>query len=309
MTWLTDDSGANQPPGERLGELCARPGIVRLPGAHNALAALLAKNAGFEALYISGAGVSASLGLPDLGVLTLDELCCVTRTIHRAAGLPLVVDADTGHGGVLNVTRAVRELEEAGAAAIQIEDQQMPKKCGHLSGKRLVEPAEMAAKIAAAARARRHARVIARTDAAASEGIEAAIVRARLYLDAGADMIFPEALTDGEGFRAFSQALGAPVLANMTEFGRTPHFTAAEFEAFGVKLVIWPVSALRVAAKAMEELYAGLMAKGCATGYLDRMQTRAELYDLIGYHDHEALDGAIARSVLPDTPGEGGGSA
>ena len=308
MTWLTDELSVSKPPGERLKELCGRPGVLRIPGAHNALAALLAKQAGFEALYLSGAGISASLGLPDLGLLTLDELCFVTRRIYRAVGLPLVVDADTGHGGVLNVMRAVRELEEAGAAAIHIEEQAMPKKCGHLSDKRLVEPEEMAAKISAAARTRSHLQIIARTDAVASEGTEAAIRRARLYLEAGADVIFAEALTDEGAFRTFARALDAPLLANMTEFGRTPYFTAAEFEAFGVKMVIWPVSALRVAAKAMEELYSGLMADGAATGFLDRMQTRAEFYELIGYNRYEALDRNIARSVAPDVAARGAGN-
>ncbi len=308
MAWLTHDLGASPPPGERLAEMWSRPAILRLPGAHNALAALLAKKAGFEALYLSGAGISASLGLPDLGLLNLNELCFVTRTIHRAVGLPLVVDADTGYGGILDTMRAVRELEEAGAAAVHIEDQAMPKKCGHLSDKRLVEPEEMAAKIEAAARARTHLRIIARTDAVASEGADAAIRRARLYLEAGADAIFPEALSDGGTFRAFAKAIDAPLLANMTEFGRTPHFTAQQFEAFGFKMVIWPVSALRVAAKSMEELYAGIMADGAATRFLDRMQTREELYELIDYHQYEALDRSIAQSALPGAP-EGDGPA
>ena len=305
MTWLTNTTGNAEPPGERLTALWRRPGILRVPGAHNPLAALLAKKAGFEALYLSGGGLTASLALPDLGVLGLDELCFMTRGITRAAGLPLIVDADTGYGGVLNVMRAVRELEEAGAAAIQIEDQALPKKCGHLNDKQLVEPDEMAAKIGAAARARTHLRIIARTDAVASEGVEAAIRRARLYLDAGADAIFPEALTEEEAFRAFARALDAPLLANMTEFGRTPYCTADAFEAFGFKMVIWPVSALRVAAKAMGELYDGLMADGAATGFLDRMQTRQELYDLIGYHEFEALDRSIAPTTLPETPARG----
>ncbi len=300
MTWLTRDTSGGAPPGERLREMCRRPGVVRLPGAHNALAALLAKDAGFDALYVSGAGVSATLGLADLGIMALDELCAVTRTIHRAVGLPLVVDADTGYGGVLNVMRTVRELEAAGAAAMQIEDQAMPKKCGHLSDKRLVGADEMAAKVGAAARARSHLFIVARTDAVASEGVEAAIGRARLYVEAGADAIFPEALPDAESFRAFAGALDVPLLANMAEFGRTPFFTADEFEALGVKMVIWPVSALRVALKAMAELYAGLMADGATTRYLERMYTRQELYDLIGYHDYEALDDSIARSTLPD---------
>ncbi len=302
MAWLTHAPGGPATPGEQLAEMWSRPGIVRLPGAHNALAALLAKRAGFEALYVSGAGVSASLGLPDLGVLGLNELCFVTRTIYRAVGIPLVVDGDTGYGGILNTMRTVRELEEAGAAAVQIEDQAMPKKCGHLSDKRLVDSDEMAAKIEAAVRARSHLRIIARTDAVASEGIDAAIRRAEIYLEAGADAIFPEALESEEMFRAFARAIDAPLLANMTEFGRTPPFTAIQFEAFGFKMVIWPTSALRVAAKAMEELYAGLISDGATTGFLDRMQTRSDFYELIGYREYEAFDRDIAESVIPGTP-------
>ena len=192
MNWLNHDSSTDsEPPGERLAGLWRGPGILEVPGAHNALAGLLAKRAGFRALYLSGAALSASLGLADLGILGLDELCLFTRMISRATGLPLIVDGDTGFGGVLNVMRTVREIEDAGAAALQIEDQQLPKKCGHLSDKRLIPPAEMAAKIAAAVRARRHLRIVARTDAAAVEGLEGALARARLYREAGADATLP----------------------------------------------------------------------------------------------------------------------
>jgi len=299
MTWLSNDGNESAPPGERLAQLWSGPGILKIPGAHNALAGLLAMKAGFKALYLSGAALTASLGLPDLGILGLDEVCLFTRTISRATGLPLIVDGDTGFGGILNVMRAVREIEDAGAAAIQIEDQLLPKKCGHLNDKRLVAPDEMAAKIRAAVRARRHLRIIARTDAAGVEGIEAAIGRARLYREAGADAIFPEALTTEEMFRTFAREIDAPLLANMTEFGRTPYFTAEQFEEFGFDMVIWPVSSLRIAAKAIGELYECLMREGTAEPLLDRMQTRAQLYETIGYHDYEALDESIAQSVAP----------
>ena len=299
MIWLDEKTGNSARPGERLSELWRQPGIVSIPGAHNALAALIARKAGFKALYLSGAALTASLGLPDLGVLGLDELCFFTRAITRAAALPLVVDADTGFGGILNVMRAVRELEDAGAAAIQIEDQLLPKKCGHLNDKRLVAPEEMAAKISAAVRARSALRIIARTDAAGVEGLDAALARARLYLEAGADAIFPEALTDETMFRTFAREISAPLLANMTEFGRTPYFTAKQFEDFGFKMVIWPVSSLRAAAGAMRELYDCLAREGSAVAMLDRMQTRAELYETIGYHEYEALDASIARSIVP----------
>jgi methylisocitrate lyase len=299
MTWLTETDRDPRPPGDRLAELWRGPEILRIPGVHDPLAALLARKAGFGALYLSGAALTASLALPDLGVLTLDELVFFARAIVRASGLPLVVDGDTGYGEALNVVRLVRELEEAGAAAVQLEDQELPKKCGHLSDKRLVSPDEMARKLAAARRARRHLRIIARTDAAASEGLEAAVARARRYLEAGADAVFPEALTSAEDFRAFARAVEAPLLANMTEFGRTPLFTAEEFRAFGFAMVIWPVSSLRVAARAMERLYAELARAGTQKGLLAQMQTRGELYAAIGYHDYEALDETIAKSIVP----------
>jgi methylisocitrate lyase len=299
MTWLDSSDDESAPPGERLAQLWRGPGILKIPGAHNALAGLMAKRAGFEALYLSGAALSASLGLADLGILGLNELCLFTRMIARATGLPLVVDGDTGFGGILNVMRTVRELEDAGAAAVQIEDQMLPKKCGHLNDKRLVAPEEMAAKIAAAVRARRHLRIIARTDAVGVEGIDAAIARARLYLEAGADAIFPEALTTEEMFRSFAREIDAPLLANMTEFGRTPYFTAKQFEDFGFAMVIWPVSSLRIAAKAIGDLYECILREGSAESMLDRMQTRAQLYETIGYSEYEALDQSVAQSVVP----------
>ena len=213
-----------------------------MPGTHNGLAALQAKAAGFEALYLSGAAMSASMGLPDLGVITVDEVCFFVRQVARASGLPVLVDGDTGYGEALNVMHMVRAFEEAGAGAVHIEDQLLPKKCGHLNDKKLADPHDMAAKVHAAARARRDLVIIARTDAAASEGIDGAVARAKLYLEAGADAIFPEALVNAEMFRAFAKAMpGVKLLANMTEFGRTPFFTASEFEAMGYRMVIWPV--------------------------------------------------------------------
>jgi methylisocitrate lyase len=300
MTWLTETERDPRPAGDRLAGLWAEPGILGVPGAHDPLAALLARRAGFRALYVSGAGLTASLALPDLGVLTLDELTFRTRSIVRAVGLPVLVDGDTGYGEVLNVVRLVRELEDAGAAAVQLEDQVLPKKCGHLSEKRLVTPEEMARKVVAAARAARHLRIVARTDAVEREGLDRAIARARLYRDAGAHVIFPEALRTAEELRAFATAVPGPLLANMTEFGRTPLLPAIDLAELGYKIVIWPVSALRVAARAMQTFYTDLARAGTAASWLDRMQTRRELYELIGYHDHEALDDAIARSILPD---------
>jgi methylisocitrate lyase len=302
MPYLVAEDGDARPAGARFRDLLARPGIVRMPGAHNGLAALQARAAGFEALYLSGAAMTASMGIPDLGIITIDEVCFFIRQVVRASDLPVLVDGDTGYGEALNAMHMVRAFEEAGAGAVHFEDQLLPKKCGHLNDKKLASPRDMAAKIAAARRARRHLYIIARTDAAASEGMDGAVARARLYLEAGADAIFPEALHDAEMFRTFASRIDAPLLANMTEFGRTPYFTADEFAAMGYRMVIWPVSALRMAARAQEELYAAIARDGGAQAMLPRMQTRKELYATLGYHDYEALDASIVRTVTPEGP-------
>ena len=304
MTWLEGNGRDKPPAGERLQELIERPGILGVPGAHNGLAGMLAKEAGFEALYISGGAVTATLGLPDLGVMTLEELCFVTRQVARSTDLPLIVDGDTGYGEILNVMRVVKELEHAGAGAVHIEDQVLPKKCGHLNDKRLIPPEDAAAKIAAAVKGRSHLRIIARTDAAAVEGLEGAIARANLYKEAGADVVFPDALPSEEDFRAFADAVPGPKMANMTEFGRTPYFTAEQFQDFGYDIVIWPATSMRVAAGAMAELYAHIRDHGGAEALIEKMPTRAELYETIGYYDYEALDEGIAKSVVPEAPGE-----
>ena len=301
MTYLVAADLPHGQAGDRLRALLARPGIVQMPGAHNGMAALQAKAAGFDALYLSGAAMTASMGLPDLGVITVDEVCFFIRQVVRAAGLPLLVDGDTGYGEALNCMHMVRSFEDAGAAAVHIEDQLLPKKCGHLNDKKLADPHDMAAKVAACAKARRHLMVLARTDAAASEGMDGAVARARLFVEAGADAIFPEALHDAEMFREFARRMpGVPLLANMTEFGRTPFFTASEFEAMGYRMVIWPVSALRVAAKAQEELYAAIKRDGGTQNRIDAMQTRKELYATIDYHGYEALDASLVATVTPE---------
>jgi methylisocitrate lyase len=302
MTYLSASDMPSAPAGERFRALLKRPGILQIPGSHNGIAALQAKEAGFEALYLSGAAVSASMGLPDLGVITVDDVCFLIRQVSRASGLPVLVDGDTGYGEVLNVMNMVRAFEDNGAAAVHIEDQLLPKKCGHLNDKKLADPRDMAAKIAGAVRARRHLYIIARTDAIASEGMDGAVARAKAYLQAGADAIFPEALTSTEMFREFARRLpNVPLLANMTEFGRTPFFTAAQFEEMGYKMVIWPVSSLRVANKAQGRLYAAIRRDGGTHKMLDEMQTRTELYSTIGYSGYEALDASIVASVTPET--------
>lgn len=300
MVPLVAADRAHQPAGVRFRSLLDRPEILRMPGVYNGLSALQAKQVGFEALYLSGAAVSAAMGLPDLGITTIDDLCFHIRQCYHASDLPILVDGDTGFGEVLNTMHMVRRFEDAGAGAVQIEDQVLPKKCGHLSDKRLVNPHEMAAKIAAAAKARRNMAIVARTDAVASEGIDAAIERANLYLAAGADAIFPEALYNADMFRSFAARVNAPLLANMTEFGKTPFFTADEFAGMGFRMVVWPVSALRVAARAQESLYGTIAEAGSARPKLDEMQTRQELYETLGYSDYEVLDSSIERSVLPD---------
>ena len=300
MPYLVAADLPKQAAGARFRALLERPGILQMPGTHNGLASLQARDAGFEAVYLSGAGMSASMGLPDLGMINVDEVCFFIRQVARASGLPVLVDGDTGYGEALNVMHMVRAFEEAGAAAVHIEDQLLPKKCGHLNDKKLAEPHDMAAKVAAAAKARRDLYIIARTDAAASEGMDGAVARARRYLEAGADAIFPEALINAEMFREFAKRMpGVKLLANMTEFGRTPFFTAGEFEAMGYKMVIWPVSAFRVANKAQEKLYAALKSDGGTHKMVGEMQTRAELYKTIGYHEYEALDSSIVATVIP----------
>lgn len=305
MPYLSDPSAALSA-GRRFREALAAPEIYRLPGAHNGQAALQAKHAGFEGLYLSGAAMTASMGLPDLGIITVDEVAFFIRQIVRSAGLPLLVDGDTGYGEVLNVMHMVRTFEDAGAAAVHLEDQILPKKCGHLNGKKLADAHDMAAKVAAAKRASRDMVIVARTDAAGVEGFDAALARAKLYVEAGADAIFPEAMNTREMFEQFAAAMpGVPLLANMTEFGKTPFYTAQEFQDMGYRMVIWPVSSLRVANKAQAELYAAIARDGGTHTMVDRMQTRQELYDTIELHDYEALDESIVRTIVPTGMAQG----
>jgi len=305
MSYLVAADVPAEPAGDRFRKLVegggtGRGGILQIPGAHNGMAALQAKAAGFEAAYLSGAAMTASMGLPDLGMITVEEVCFFVRQVARASALPVLVDGDTGYGEALNVMSMVRSFEDAGAAAVHIEDQLLPKKCGHLNDKRLADAHDMAAKVAAARKARRHLYILARTDAAASEGMDGAVARAKLYVEAGADAIFPEALHSAEMFREFATRMpGVPLLANMTEFGRTPFFTAAEFEAMGYRMVIWPVSSMRVSAKASERLYAAIRRDGGTQNVVDQMQTRAELYATIDYSGYEALDQSIISTVVP----------
>lgn len=297
MSWLVRQSEDH--PIVKLRELLSsKEGIIQIPGAHDAMAGLLAKEQGFSTLYLSGAAFSASLGLPDLGLITLTELAMRTKEITRATGLPLLVDIDIGYGSVLNVTRTVQELIDAGAAAIQMEDQELPKKCGHLNGKKLVSTEDMVQKILAARKASPDIIIVARTDAKSVEGIGAAIERAKAYMKAGADAIFPEALQTEEEFKQFAKEVDAPLLANMTEFGQTPYFTAQQFEEWGYKMVIYPVTSLRIASKAITDVYQLIKETGSQEQAIEKMQTRKELYETIKYFDYEDLDKTISKTVL-----------
>jgi methylisocitrate lyase len=278
------------PAGARLRDAVAQERPLQIVGAINAYAALLAERAGFKALYLSGAGVAnASFGLPDLGVTSLNDVCEDVRRITSATSLPLLVDADTGWGAAFNISRTTRELIRAGAGGMHLEDQVQAKRCGHRPGKALVNAAEMADRIKAAVDGRDDASfvIMARTDAHAVEGQSAAIERAQRYVDAGADMIFAEALATLDEYRQFTAAVKVPVLANITEFGKTPLFTVSELAGVGVGLVLYPLSAFRAMSKAAEAVYGALRREGTQKSVVDRMQTRAELYHVLGYHEYE----------------------
>jgi methylisocitrate lyase len=289
-------------PGAALRDAVAAERPLQLPGAVNANHALLARRAGFRAVYLSGGGVAAgSLGLPDLGISTLDDVLTDVRRITDVCELPLLVDADTGFGpSAFNVARSVRSLIKAGAAGLHIEDQVGAKRCGHRPGKEIVSREEMADRVKAAVDARTDGGfvVMARTDALAVEGPERAIERALACVDAGADMIFPEAVTDLSTYRRFADAVRVPVLANITEFGSTPLFTLDELRSAGVAIALYPLSAFRAANKAAERVYAALRRDGTQQGVLDTLQTRGELYEQIGYHAYEQrLDELFATSA------------
>jgi methylisocitrate lyase len=279
-------------PGRRLRDAWAAAPLA-VPGVFNALVGRLAERLGFRAMYLSGAALSASFAVPDVGLLTLTEFVEEARRLTAASALPLLCDADVGFGEALNVERTVRQFEAAGAAGIHLEDQQLPKRCGHLSGKQLVGAEAMAAKVRAAAAARRDRDfvIMARTDARGALGFDEAVRRARLYAEAGADAVFPEALESAEEFAAFAKALApTPLLANMTEFGRSPLLDFSDLADMGYRMVLYPVSALRAALRAAREALADILHKGGQRDALPRMLTRAELYDLLDYAGYEARD-------------------
>lgn len=279
-------------PGKKLRD-AAQAGTLQVPGAFNALVARQIERSGFPAAYLSGAAFSAGVfALPDIGLFTLTELVAQTRWIASAISIPLIVDADTGFGEALNLERTVRELENAGAAAIQLEDQVMPKRCGHLSGKKLVTCEDMRAKIRAAVSARQNPDlvILARTDARGTDSLDEALQRAQAYVDAGADWIFPEALQSPDEFATFAERISVPLVANMTEFGKSPLLSIEELSRLKYAAALYPVSLLRLAMKKTAEALDVLKSTGTQESLISQMQTRAELYDLLDYQGYEERD-------------------
>jgi methylisocitrate lyase len=277
---MTKETRASQ-----IRELIAK-GTVMLPGVPNAATARQVERAGFDAVYISGAGMAnATAGVPDIGLLTLTEVVQLAGYVANAVAIPAIVDADTGFGGAENVARTVRELERAGLAGCHIEDQEFPKRCGHLAGKDLVDVDEMVGKIRAALEARRDPDflIVARADGRNVEDFDSTVKRARSYVGAGADAIFPEALQSADEFRDFAKEIEAPLLANMTEFGKSPLLSIQELSDFGYRMVIFPMSAFRVSMKASEEFLGDLKERGTQSDWIKKMQTRKELYELLKY--------------------------
>jgi len=290
--------------GERFREAMKKERPLQVVGVINAYAALLAERAGFQAIYLSGGGVAAaSLGVPDLGITTLEDVLMDARRITDACSLPLLVDVDTGFGSAFNIARTVRSLIKAGAAAMHIEDQVQAKRCGHRPGKALVPPEEMEDRIKAAVDARNDPSfiIMARTDALAVEGVESALERSRRYVEAGADMIFAEAVTELGMYAEFVRAAGVPVLANITEFGKTPLFTTHQLAEVGVELVLYPLSAFRAMSAAASAVYQTLRRDGTQQAVLGMMQTRAELYEVLNYYAYEEkLDQLFAKERRDD---------
>lgn len=288
-------------PGQRFRAALAQ-GTLAIPGVFNGLTARLAEQCGFQAVYQSGASLSAgTAGVPDIGLLTSTEFAAQGRYLVQAVSIPVISDADTGFGGPLAVERTVREFEAAGLAGLHLEDQQMPKRCGHLAGKSLVSSTEMIAKILAARAARRDPSfvIIARTDARGVEGFEAAVSRAKAYHAAGADLIFPEALETVEEFARFAQLVQAPLLANMTEFGTSPLLSVNELGGLGYAAVLFPVTLLRVAMQAVETKMRQLAAEGTQRQFVDQMQTRTRLYEVLNYDDYNQRDQGYAEGRSP----------
>lgn len=290
--------GATATPAERRAkfrELLAGDQIVQFPGAINPINAQIIEQTGFEGVYISGGAFSAAMGLPDIGLTTLTEVADHGRNIARVTNLPTFIDADTGWGEAMNVARTIQEFEDAGISGMHLEDQVNPKRCGHLDGKEVVTTAEMSKRIAAAVKGRRDENFVisARTDSRAGEGLDAAIDRAKAYADAGADLIFPEAMRNLGEFEKFASSVDVPILANMTEFGKSELFTTEQLANVGVKVVIYPVTTLRLAMGAIKSGLQTIRDQGTQVDLLEGMQTRADLYDTIDYAAYNDFDAAV----------------
>lgn len=286
-------------PTTRLRQLLQRPRILVVPGAYDALTARVVDRVGFEAVYTTGAGISnAMVGVPDINLVTMTEMVTAARYIAEAVSIPVVSDADTGYGNAMTVMRTVREFEGAGVAEIHLEDQVSPKRCGHVDGKQLISREEMQGKVQAAIEARRDPDfvLIARVDARAVTGFRDAVERGIAYREAGADVVFPEALETREEFAEYAREVKGPLLANMTEFGKSPYLSAAELESLGYRMVIFPASSMRVALKAVWDFYEELRTTGTQVKWLDRMKTRLELYDLIDYPRYQECEDRFVRS-------------
>jgi len=276
--------------GKRFREALAANNPLQIVGTINAYCAMLAEDAGHKAIYLSGGGVAnASYGLPDLGITSLNDVIADVERITNASGLPLLVDIDTGWGGAFNIARTIQAMEKAGAAAVHIEDQVAQKRCGHRPNKAIVPESEMSDRIKAAADAKRDDDfvIMARTDALAVEGMEAAIARAVACVDAGADAIFPEAILNLAQYKEFAEAVDVPILANITEFGKTPLFNCQKLGEAGVAMVLYPLSAFRAMSKAALEVYETIAINGDQTAVVSKMQTRDQLYEVLGYHSYE----------------------
>jgi methylisocitrate lyase len=277
--------------------------IQRVAGAYSPLVAMAIEAAGFEGAYVGSSTMSTELGFPDIGLVTQTEAALAGAQVARVTALPTLIDIDTGYGEAVNVARTVRVMEEAGLAGCHLEDQVNPKRCGHLDDKQIVLMEEMTAKLRAAVAARRDPDflIVARTDARAVEGMEAAIRRGRAYREAGADMLFPEALADAEGFAAYRKAVDGPLLANMTEFGKSELLPAATLQTLGYAIVLYPVTAQRLAMGAVEEGLRSILERGGQAHLLNRMQPRSRLYELIGYAEYQSFDARVGRpTVTPD---------
>lgn len=288
----------NDNPWSKLRNMLSSKRTIVAPGVFSPIIAKIASDLGYEALYFSGGGFANLMGMPDLGVTTLTEVVEAVRRISSFVKLPIIVDADTGFGEAVNVMRTFRELRSAGAAAIHIEDQVMPKRCGHLDGKEIVEVDEMVKKIMTARRASNEGPLlIARTDARSVEGLDSAIERARLYVKAGADIIFPEALESMEEFKEFRAKIDAPLLANMTEFGKTPYITVSEFEKIGYNIVIFPMTAFRAMLKTVKEVLMQLRYEGTQKNMLNKLMQREEIYKIINYNEYQDLDSEVMKEA------------